>query len=161
MKFWSTNIILLLIGMGSCTGSFYLGKSSITKLLNWETAQGQVIGHTTRTNKSYNGLIVSFPYEGKNYEFKSSLSSETMPRNFRVTVLLPKGDPSQAEARHYGFLLGLPFGLWFLGFVMSGIGYISIKRRIKGEPDPDPSQLKPNPELDGVRDFLKENVRKF
>jgi hypothetical protein len=163
MKSWFTNIILLLFGLGSCTGSFYLGKSSVNKLQHWETAQAEVTGFAGDRNKdgTYPATMLKFSHEGKEYEFKSKLNSNDVSRHLPVAILFPKGDPANAEARQYGFLLGLPFALWFLGLVLCGLGYGSIKRRLKGQPETDdPSQLKPNPKLQGLRDYLQDLNKK-
>jgi hypothetical protein len=162
MKFWFTNIILVLLGLGSCTGSYYLGESSLSKLKNWETAEGTLVDFTSKSTKSGNkGAILKFSHQGKEYQFKSQLTSDDVSYRIPVTVMFPKEDPLQAEARQYGFLLGFPFALLFLGFVLCGLGYGSIKRRLKGLPDAvDESQLKPNPKLQGLRDYLEDLNKK-
>jgi hypothetical protein len=162
MKFWFTNIILLAFGLGSCTGSYYLGESSLSKLRNWDTAEGTLVDFTTKPSKAkWQGAILKFSHQGKEYQFKSQLTSNDVSYHTPVTVMFPKDDPSHAEARQYGFLLGFPFALLFLGFVLCGIGYGSIRRRLKGLPDAvDESQLKPNPQLQGLRDYLEDLNKK-
>ena len=160
MKFWATYIIVLLLGMGSCAGSFYLGKISNEKIFKWESAEGRVYDYTSQSGGVKKGLKIAFTYQGQPYQFTSRLTSKDLSEYLPVTVIFPKDDPSKAEARNFSELLGLPFFLWLVGLIMCVIGFFKMQNRAAGISPPDPSQMKPNPQLDGLRDFLQDRFKK-
>ncbi len=155
MKFWAKNLIALLLGVGSCTGTFYIGKTSMHKLKSWESVVGNI--SSSRDIRR----TASFTYDGKPYTIYVGNDMDNKDNSRIATVIFPKEDPSQGEVRNYKMLLGIPLLLGVFGFIMIAVAYFSLRHKSSGRPAIDPN----SPEILQQKEEMKQNVlemkRKF
>lgn len=148
MNFWVKNLIALVLGLGSCAGSYYLGKSSLDKFLHWENTVADI--------SSSNDIkrTATFTYEGNSYTIYvgNGLSKDNNTR--KAVVIFPKEDPAQGEVRNKATLYVLPLVLGLFGFVMIAVAFFSVRHKLSGRPTADPN----DPEIIAQKEQMKQNV---
>jgi hypothetical protein len=160
IKFWSTYIFILLLGLGSCTTSFYLGIPPLQKLDKWQIADAMVLDYSRTDSKGMSALNIGFVYNEKEYSFKETVKANDRSKLVSIKIIFPKEDPSKAQVLDRGKMLGIPGYLGLLGILLIRIGYNKIKYRIFGEPPPPPPKLGPNPDFDEVLQFMLKTGRR-
>jgi hypothetical protein len=161
MKFVLKNLLALVVGVGACVGGWYVGKSSMTKLFSWTDAIGQIQEYTTGNSDKRTNPRVAFKYQGKDYQFVQNGFSSDNADNRTVIVIFPKDNPSQAEIRQWGWLLGVPALLFVFGLVFVAIGVTAFVRRMMGLKGPTPEELDAQRvRMDALRATVQEKFKK-
>jgi|GEM_PF-4705950 len=128
MKFWTKNMIALLLGLGSCTGSYYIGKSSFNKIIFWESTYANL------SSPNSSRRVASFIRDGKQYTVRAYVDKKET--SSRIKMIFPSADPSQAEVLSYSKLLLFPLVTVIAGLALIAAGLFSIKHKLFGSKNP-------------------------
>lgn len=134
----------MLLGLSACTGNYFVSKSSIDKLINWQTESASISYINTYP-------LARFTHEGKSYE----VTLHSVPNRSRLgTVFFPPDDPTKAELNTHKNLLFLPLVLGFIGLLLIVIGFFSMQNRITGKKIPSPSS-EPQQRVSSFEEYLE------
>jgi hypothetical protein len=158
MKFWFNHSLLLLLALGSCSGSYYMGSSSFKKYFMWERTDGTVVDYKMKNKRPYKHAVIRFSSEGKEYTVTSQLiDSDDVPfRNQTVRIMYPKDHPEEAEAKSLGFHWGIPALLAVIGLFVLLVINTNVRRKLRGEAPPKPEDMKSHPKVQELKDFLEQ-----